>query len=107
MHLAKPAEHPVVMGWPLEVALDAWAIDGLTRVVGLHRHVVRMVEGRDTSYVVKELPDDLAEREWRLLRELADARLPTVEVVGVVTEREGSADGLLVTRHLEIGRAHV
>ena len=99
--MAKPAEHPVVMGWPLETALDDWTIDGLTRVVGLHRHVVRMVEGRDTSYVVKELPDDLAEREWRLLRELADARLPTVEVVGVVTERANAADGLLVTRHLD------
>ncbi|MFZ9628118.1 MAG: DUF4032 domain-containing protein [Ilumatobacteraceae bacterium] len=101
VQLAKPAEHPLVMGWPLDAALDDWTIDGLTRVVGLHRHVVRMVEGRDTSYVVKELPDDLAEREWRLLRELADARLPTVEVVGVVTERANAADGMLVTRHLD------
>ena len=59
-----------------------------------------MVEGQ-ISYVVKEIPDLLAEREWRLLRELAEAGLPTVEVVGVVTERDDDADGLLITRHLD------
>ncbi|MCB0956269.1 MAG: hypothetical protein KDB12_08955, partial [Ilumatobacter sp.] len=109
LQLAKPADHTAVVGWPLASPLQDWTIDGMQRVSGLHRHVVRMVEGRDTSYVVKELPDDLAEREWRLLRELADAGLPTVEVVGVVTGRTdssdggtgGSGDGLLITRHLD------
>lgn len=101
LQLAKPAEHTAIVQWPLETPLAEWAIDGLQRVSGLHRHVVKMVEGRDTSYVVKELPDELAEREWRLLRELADAGLPTVEVVGVVTERADRADGLLITRHLD------
>jgi hypothetical protein len=60
-----------------------------------------MVESADLTYVVKELPDNLAEREWRLLRELADADLPTAEVVGVVTGRDDEADGLLITRHLD------
>lgn len=109
LQLAKPADHTAVVGWPLASPLQDWTIDGMQRVSGLHRHVVRMVEGRDTSYVVKELPDDLAEREWRLLRELTDAGLPTVEVVGVVTGRTdssdggtgGSGDGLLITRHLD------
>ncbi|HAP75630.1 MAG TPA: DUF4032 domain-containing protein [Acidimicrobiaceae bacterium] len=101
LQLAKPSEHSAVVAWPLDTALDDWTIPGMQRVAGLHRHVVRMVEGRDTSYVVKELPDDLAEREWRLLRELADAGLPTVEVVGVVTARGVDRDGLLVTRHLD------
>ena len=101
LQLAKPADHTAVVGWPLATALEEWSIDGMQRVSGLHRHVVRMVEGRDTSYVVKELPDDLADREWRLLRELADAGLPTVEVVGVVTGRADGQDGLLITRHLD------
>ena len=101
LQLNKPAEHTAVVQWPLDTPLAGWAIEGIQRVAGLHRHVVRMVEGRDTSYVVKELPDDLAEREWRLLRELADAGLPTAEVVGVVTGRADSADGLLITRHLD------
>ena len=43
----------------------------------------------------------MAEREWRLLRELGDAGLPTAEVVGVVTQRDDEADGLLITRHID------
>ena len=101
LQLAKPAEHTAVVGWPLDQPLDDWRVDGMARVPGLHRHVVRMVEGRDTSYVVKEIADPLALREWQLLRELADAGLPTAEVVGVVTGRDGDAEGLLITRHLD------
>lgn len=101
LQLAKPTEHPAVVHWPLDESLPAWAIDGLQEVMGLHRHQVRMVETTDLAYVVKELPDDLAEREWRLLRELSEAGLPTVEAVGVVTGRADGADGLLITRHLD------
>ena len=74
-------------------------------VMGLHRHVVRMVETPDTAYVVKELPDLLAEREYRLLRQLVEHGLPTAEVVGVVTGRVdddgGPGEGLLITRHVD------
>jgi hypothetical protein len=106
LQLARPTVHTAVVLWPIATPLAQWEVEGIRRVTGLHRHVVRMVEGRDTSYVVKELPDDLAEREWRLLRELADAGMPTVEVVGVVTGRRfedgtAGADGLLITRHLD------
>jgi tRNA A-37 threonylcarbamoyl transferase component Bud32 len=101
LQVAKPTEHTGVFHWPFEQPLDEWTIPGLQRVAGLHRHVVRLVEVRHTSYVVKELPDPLAEREWRLLRELAEAGLPTAEVVGVVTGRGDDADGLLITRHLD------
>lgn len=69
-------------------------------VMGLHRHVVRLLEFERVSYVVKELPDDLALREYRLLRELAEEGLPTVEVVAAVTERS-CGEGLIITRHLD------
>ena len=101
VQIAKPTEHQNVVRWPLTESLESWDVTGIRGVAGLHRHVVRMIEGRDTSYVVKELPDDLAEREWDLLRELADAGLPTVEAVAVITERDDQRDGLLVTRHLD------
>lgn len=101
LQLARPTEHSAVVDWPWDVALADWTIEGLHKVVGLHRHVVRIVEVGEVSYVVKELPDDLAEREWRLLRELADAGLPTAEVVGVVTGRDDGADGMIITRHLD------
>jgi len=101
LQLAKPTEHTSVVRWPLAESLAEWDIDGMQKVMGLHRHEVRMVETADLTYVVKELPDDLAEREWRLLRELSEAGLPTAEVVGVVTGRDDEADGLLITRHLD------
>jgi tRNA A-37 threonylcarbamoyl transferase component Bud32 len=100
VQVANPAEHPDIVEWPLTVVLAEWDIDGIHSVTGLHRHEVRLVEVGEVSYVVKELPDDLAEREWRLLRELDDAGLPTAEVVGVVTERR-DAEGLIITRHLD------
>ena len=101
LQLAKATEHPGIVDWPLDQPLDDWTIDGMQKVAGLHRHVVRLVEVGQTSYVVKELPDALAQREWRLLRELAEADLPTAEVIGVVTGRDDEADGLLITRHLD------
>lgn len=99
LQLVNAAEHVSVVNWPFDQPLQEWTIDNLREVTGLHRHVVRMVAG-PIAYVVKELPDPLAEREWRLLRELAEAGLPTAEVVGVVTGRSNS-EGLLITRHLE------
>lgn len=103
LQIAKPGEHVTMVDWPFLERLDDWTIPGLQEVAGLHRHVVRLVESGDITYVVKELPDNLAQREWRLLRELGDAGLPTAEVVGVVTERDqgDEIDGLLITRNID------
>ena len=49
---------------------------------------------------VKELPDDLADREYRLLRAIAESGLPTAEMVAVVTDRT-VGEGLVVTRHID------
>lgn len=104
IQLTKPVDHPDVVTWPLREPLATWSLDAMQPVPGLHRHEVRMVEGSPISYVVKELPDRLAEREFRLLRELSDTGLPTVEAVGVVVGRtgtDGDQDGLLITRFLD------
>lgn len=101
LQLANPTEHTELVGWPFATPLEDWSIDGMHRVLGIHRHVVRLIEVADISYVVKELPDRLAEREWQLLRELRDAGLPTADVVGIVTERDAEMDGVLITRHID------
>ncbi len=109
LQVAHPAEHPGIGGLPLDTALSDWTLEGMHRVLGVHRHEVRLVEVDGLSYVVKELPDDLARREYRLLRELAEDGLPTIDVVAVVTERrrvvvdaqDESLDGMLITRHLD------
>ena len=101
LQLANPSLHPQVASLPFTTDLEEWDLPDLHGVLGLHRHVVRLVELGNVSYVVKELPDPLALREYRLLRELAEDGLPTAEVVAVVTERGSEADGMLVTRHLD------
>ncbi len=105
LQFADPADHPHVTGLPFATDLEDWNLPHMHGVLGLHRHVVRLVELGDesdrVSYVVKQLPDPLALREYRLLRSLAEDRLPTVTVVAAVTERSGGRDGLLITRHLD------
>ncbi len=105
LQFADPAEHPHLGTLPFATDLADWDLPHMRGVLGLHRHVVRLVELGDetqrTSYVVKELPDHLAQREYRLLRSLAADRLPTVNAVAVVTDRSDHRDGLLMTRHLD------
>ncbi len=99
--LANPSEHPSVATLPFGDRLTDWSLPRMHGVLGLHRHVVRLIELGDVSYVIKELPDNLVEREYRLLRELDDHGLPTAEVVAAVTGKTDGADGMLVTRHLD------
>jgi tRNA A-37 threonylcarbamoyl transferase component Bud32 len=100
VQVAHPAEHEVIVDLPYRSRLDRWDMPNVHNVLGLHRHVVKMLEYEQISYVVKELPDHLALREYRLLRELDDEGLPTAEVVAAVTGRP-SGEGLLITRHLD------
>ena len=105
LQLANPADHPDVAGLPWMQRLDDWQQPHMHGVLGLHRHVVRLIELGDVSYVIKELPDPLVEREYRLLRELDEDGLPTAEAVAAVTGRiddDGDrVDGMLITRHLD------
>ncbi len=101
LQLANPSEHSMIRDLPFDERLDDWSDERMHRVLGLHRHVVRLIEFPEVSYVLKELPDHLVEREYRLLRRLAEEELPTVEVVAAVTGKDGGVDGMLVTRHLD------
>jgi tRNA A-37 threonylcarbamoyl transferase component Bud32 len=100
VQVARPSEHAAIADLPYRLPLDDWDMSNVHPVLGLHRHVVKLVEVEGTSYVVKELPDHLAMREYRLLREIADDGLPTAEMVAVVTNRS-VGDGMIVTRHLD------
>ena len=91
LQIASPSDHPQIAGLPFSERLDDWTLPDMHGVLGLHRHVVRLIEHDGTCYVVKELPDELALREYRLLRELDDDGLPTVEVVAAVTDKAVAA----------------
>ena len=92
---------PDFLDLPWSEPLATWESPRLVEVArGISRHVVRFVDYDSALYALKELPEPLAEREYRLLRELAAASVPVVEVVGVVSGRE-ELGAVLITRHLE------
>ena len=99
---ADPAE---LLALPWSTPLEQWPAEQLVSLPrGISRHVVRFVRVSGTVYAVKELPKEVAEREYRLLRELAKREVPVVKARGVVIERVTESgeqlDAALVTKHL-------
>ena len=62
LHVAHPERHEAIVDLPWRLPLADWSMPNVHRVLGLHRHVVKLLEYDRMSYVVKELPDELAER---------------------------------------------
>jgi hypothetical protein len=107
--------HPDFLDLPWHLPLASWRHERLVDVPrGISRHVVRFVAYGEAIYALKELPRQLAEREYRLLAELDRLFIPVVEVAGLVTDRHigGSAhsritppeedlEAILITRHLD------
>lgn len=97
---------PAIITLPWATPLEDWDeryVVPLPR--GLSRHVVRIVRLGARTYAVKETVEEIAFREYRLLRDLQRMGLPAVVPQGVVTGRVG-ADGedlpaALLTQHLQ------
>jgi hypothetical protein len=98
---ARPG-HPTFLDLPWDEPLEDWRHERIVQIVrGISRHVVRFVDYDGELYALKELPRRYAEREYRLLRRLEEEEMPVVDAVGVVTERAGDLDAVLITKHLE------
>lgn len=106
MQIVARTGHPNFLDLPWHLPLVEWESERLVTVpAGIHRHVVRFVAYGESLYALKEMPQRLAEREYRLLRALAKESIPVVEVVGVVSDRgdgeRGGLQAVLITKHLE------
>jgi tRNA A-37 threonylcarbamoyl transferase component Bud32 len=88
---------------PWEQPLEDWTDERLTEIAqrGLSRHVVRFVAEGGEVFALKEISERLARREYSLLRRLNALGIPAVDVLGVVVERPGDLDAILVTRFLD------
>src|SRR5690606_9652548 len=92
--------NPDFLDLPWSQPLEEWSDERIVQVAtGIHRHVVRFVNMHGTLYALKELPPRLVEREYRVLRHMADEGLPVVAVVGIVRRRD--LEHVLITRYLE------
>ena len=106
MRIVANRPDPAILDLPWHLPLEEWPDDVVVPLPrGLSRHVVRIVRLGDRVYAVKETQDDIAFREYRMLRDLQRIGMPAVVPQGVVTGRE-SDDGeelpaALITRHLQ------
>ena len=97
--------NPAIVGLPWSLPLEEWSEEHVVPLPrGLSRHVVRIVRLGERLYAVKETVEDIAFREYRLLRDLQRMGLPAVTPQGVVSGRvDASGEELpaaLVTEHL-------
>ncbi|HUH08618.1 MAG TPA: DUF4032 domain-containing protein [Egibacteraceae bacterium] len=104
--VARPG-HPDFLDLPWDQSLDAWHDARIVDVPhGIHRHVVQFIDYDGVLYALKELQPRVAQREYAMLRKMAEEEIPVVEVVGVV-ERSGlpadlrALDDVLITRYLD------
>lgn len=105
MRIVASRPDPAILRLPWHLPLEEWPDDVVVPLPrGLSRHVVRIVRLGTSVYAVKETNDDIAFREYRMLRDLQRMGMPSVVPQGVVTGRE-SRDGedlpaALITHHL-------
>lgn len=97
--------HPDFLDLPWDRPLEEWPghcprVEQLPR--GLSRHPVVFVNYDGALYALKELPPGVAKREYDVLRQMEELRLPVVVAVGHTRTKtpEGEAS-VLVTRYLD------
>jgi hypothetical protein len=96
---------PALLGLPWSTPLEEWTEHVVPLPRGLSRHVVRIVRLGDNTYAVKETVEEIAFREYRMLRDLQRLGLPAVVPQGVVTgrvdEHGEELPAALLTQHLQ------
>jgi hypothetical protein len=98
-----PGDHAAgLLTLPWHQPLEQWDDERLVEIRqrGISRHVVRFVADDGGLFALKELPERLARREYRILRALAELSVPAVEVVGICVDRGDDMDAILVTKFL-------
>jgi len=97
---------PALLDLPWSTPLEQWPDNLLAALPrGISRHIVRFVKVSGRVIAVKEIKDDLARREYNMLRLLQKLDQPCVVPFGVISGRltaDGQElDACLLTRHLQ------
>ncbi|WP_340537168.1 DUF4032 domain-containing protein [Nocardioides sp. GXZ039] len=105
LHIVANRPDPALLTLPWPTPLEEWSDEYVVPLPrGISRHVVRIVRLGARTYAVKETVEEMAFREYRLLRDLQRLGLPAVVPRGVVTGRVDAAGeplpSALLTEHL-------
>ena len=100
MRVLASTPNPGLLTLPWGTPLERWTEHVVPVPRGLSRHVVRVIHLDGVFYAVKETQEQIAKKEYRLLRDLGRLDLPAVTPVAVVSERPADLGAALVTRHL-------
>ena len=107
LQITAAAAPPEIIDLPWTQPLEQWPQEHLAALPrGISRHVVRFVRLGGSVLAIKEIGENLARKEYDLLRLLRRMGLPAVEPLGVVAGRYDANDGepldsALITRHLQ------
>ncbi|HEV7565097.1 MAG: hypothetical protein QOD05_2029 [Microbacteriaceae bacterium] len=97
---------PALLDLPWNVPLEDWSNDHIAVLPkGISRHLVRFANLSGYVIAIKETTDEMAKREYEMLRTLQRIDIPCVDPVAIITNRSDD-DGnplksALVTRHLQ------
>ena len=97
---------PALLDLPWDLPLEDWPQSSIAMLPkGISRHLVRFVNMSGYVIAVKETSEELARREYEMLRTLLRMEIPCVEPVAVISNRVDEngqpLDSVLVTRHLK------
>src|SRR5450759_2849510 len=106
LQITTAAPDPALLDLPWHIALEDWPAANLAALPrGISRHIVRFARLSGRVIAVKEIGEEVAYREYELLRALSRLDVPSVQPVGVITGR-ADPDGepleaVLITEHLQ------
>ena len=106
LQITTAAPDPALLDLPWHIPLEDWPAANLAALPrGISRHIVRFARLSGRVIAVKEIGEEVAYREYELLRALSRIDVPSVEPVGVITGRtdpDGEPlEAVLITEHLQ------
>lgn len=106
LNITSATVDPALLDLPWHLPLDEWPVENIALLPkGISRHLVRFAHLSGHVIAVKETTDEMAKREYAMLRSLQGLEIPCVDPLGVITNRTDSTgmplNSVLVTRHLK------
>ena len=88
LSITAAATDPALLDLPWHIPLEDWPAEYLAALPrGISRHIVRFAHLGGSVIAIKETSEDVARREYDMLRKLARLDVPCVEPVAVITGR--------------------